>query len=294
MKIKNCLIKPLVGRAKLISFLLVPILTTMTPVFAETTECTEITSIPITITQQGVYCFKKDFSVNISDDGEDFAIEIKANNVTIDFNNYKLGNLAAGPWTGIIGIYAFNRKNITLKNGNIRGFREGILMSGLAGGGHIIENNLLDSNTTTGIGIGGKANTVRNNTITNTGLGPGLSNAGGVLCSGSGNRVLNNDIHNTIGSYAKGIYCGGEGATIIKGNRVTNTFGSAGVEPYGIDAWFDGPFIVEGNIIINSGDGGYLGIHDSYSTGYCKDNIVINFTTENFGCTDGGGNSFSP
>jgi hypothetical protein len=94
---------------------------------AETEDCTNITTLPLTITVQGVYCLKQDLATNIASGN---AITIATNNVTIDFNGFKLGGLAAGPNTQANGVAAENRQNITLRNGNIRGFRSGVRING--------------------------------------------------------------------------------------------------------------------------------------------------------------------
>src|SRR5690606_9034000 len=52
-----------------------------------------IDSLPATISQQGVWCLRKNLSTNIS---TGHAITIAANNVTIDCNDFKIGGLAAG------------------------------------------------------------------------------------------------------------------------------------------------------------------------------------------------------
>ena len=84
---------------------------------AETINCTEITSLPTTIGTQGVYCLKDHLSTNLASGA---AITVTTNNVTIDCNEYKLGNLAAGPATQATGILADSRINVTVRNCGIR------------------------------------------------------------------------------------------------------------------------------------------------------------------------------
>jgi hypothetical protein len=88
---------------------------------AETPECTVITSLPYTISTQGIYCLKGNLATNMTSGN---AIEIGTNNVVIDLNGYKIGGLAAGSGTSTYGIYANGRKNITIRNGT-----EGVLAS---------------------------------------------------------------------------------------------------------------------------------------------------------------------
>ena len=120
----------------------------LTPASAETTNCTPITALPYTITAQGVYCLTHNLGT-ASTTGD--AIRINASNVTIDLNGYRLSNLAAGAGTNAKGIYAYQRKNITIRNGSIRGFLYGIHLSDTspytASSGHLVEDIRADGNT---------------------------------------------------------------------------------------------------------------------------------------------------
>src|SRR5690606_36206278 len=94
----------------------------MQPAAAETTECMEIQSIPAVISTQGVYCLKRHVSGALATGS---AIAVNTNNVTIDCNEFKIGNLAAGPGTQAVGIIASNRNNVTVRNCGVRGFQTG-------------------------------------------------------------------------------------------------------------------------------------------------------------------------
>src|SRR5262245_56705651 len=95
------------------------------PARAGTTMCTPITSLFATLTVQGIYCLTSDFSLNMA---VGVAIAIDTNNVTIDLNGHKIGNLAAGPGTSAVGIVANRRQNITVRNGTVRGFQKAIVI----------------------------------------------------------------------------------------------------------------------------------------------------------------------
>ena len=138
------------------------------PALAETVNCTAITAVPVTITAQGVYCLKKNIVTAITSGA---AITIAASNVTIDFNEFKLGGLASGAATQAVGVYALNRKNITLRNGNIRGFNAGVYLDqNTADGsaGHVVEDNLIDRSTQVALSIAGSGIAIRRNRIVNT------------------------------------------------------------------------------------------------------------------------------
>jgi len=83
------------------------------------------------------------------------AITINVNNVVIDLNSRKLGRGSAGAGTLATGIYAYQRKNITIKNGTVRGFYRGIRCMNespfTTSQGHVVEDVRADMNTYIGI-----------------------------------------------------------------------------------------------------------------------------------------------
>src|SRR5262245_31925308 len=136
------------------------------PADAETTACTAITSAPVTITVQGSYCLTSNISTSLS---SGTAISINANNVTLDLNGFKLGGLGAGSGTQAFGIRAYERQNITIRNGIVRGFYVGILLQAASGSsisqGHVLEDLVLDQNTGVGIDVSGRGSAVRRNQV---------------------------------------------------------------------------------------------------------------------------------
>jgi hypothetical protein len=96
-------------------------------------HCTlKITSLPATITAQGIYCLT--------------------------------GNLATSQSSGIA--ITINANNVTIKNGIVRGFYYGI---NLTGSGAVVQDMLADSNTFIGIDVNGLGALVEHNQIVNTG-----------------------------------------------------------------------------------------------------------------------------
>ena len=125
------------------------------PAQAETMNCTPITALPAVITVQGIYCFTPDLATAMTSGN---AIDIQTSNVVLDLNGFKLGGLGAGLGTNAFWIHARDRQNITIKNGTIRGFFEGIvLVDAGASQGHIVEDIRADQNTFIGIDVGGPA-----------------------------------------------------------------------------------------------------------------------------------------
>ena len=208
-----------------------------TPAQAETTNCTAITTLPFIINTQGVYCFTGNLSTNSASGN---AITVNTNNVTIDLNGFKLGGLGAGDSTDATGIYAFQRKNITIRNGIVRGFRFGIWLTDTTphtiSQGHLIEDILVDQNTVFGIAVSGRGNIIRRNQVVDTGGSTIFNDALGIDVFGPGNDVLNNRIATTTASSmgdAYGIRLGEADGSVVQGNRVGETTDAGGTS-YGI------------------------------------------------------------
>jgi hypothetical protein len=219
----------------------------------ETTFCnTFITTLPFTITAQGHYCFDRNLSTAITAGN---AITINSDFVVLDLNNFKLGGGSGGLATQAIGVFANNHRNITVRGGNIRGFRYGIrILEGTAGlsGGHLIENNVLDGNTHYAAEVVGDAVLIRNNTIANTG----------------GETT-------PVDAWSYGIHSFSNlspgGASVVRDNVVTNTFfnQTGGGDSFGID----GPEIVDHNVVVM----GTITTGTSWGIegGVCRDNTVL-------------------
>src|SRR5262245_60824840 len=151
---------------------------------AETINCTAIASVPAVISTAGVFCLTANVTSNSAVTN---AIEIQANNVVIDLNGFKLaGN--AGAASAAFGIHATGRQNITIRNGTIRGFRQGIVFEGGSSRGHLVEGIRADSNFEVGIQVNGTGCVIQGNQILNTGgttfLGPN-ANVFGIYASGT-------------------------------------------------------------------------------------------------------------
>ncbi len=254
------------------------------PSQAETNHCTEITSIPTTITVQGVYCFKSNLiTASLSTP----AITIANNNVTIDLNGWKLGGAAAGSATFGRGIYAENRSNTVVRNGTIRGFYEGVVLGGGrdSTSGNLVENLLVDGNRYRGITVGGSNTTIRNNTVINTGLTDQRFKAWGISAySGIGVVIEDNTVSGINENESVfGIEVSNVEDAKIHLNNVFNLMSSA--YKYGIVVTNSERVLIEGNTV-STGNGGMFGIGDQLgSTGVaCIRNQVSGFTTNFSGC----------
>jgi parallel beta-helix repeat protein len=274
------------------------------PAFAETTECTVISTLPATISTPGIYCLKSDLMTGITSGN---AITINSNYVTVDLNGWRLGGGAAGMGTQATGIYANDRRGVTIKNGSIKGFHWGIYLAGSAGTTNVVEGIRADGNTAAGILIDGTDSIIRNNQVTNTGGSTLGSNdqAWGIGGNGIGHRILNNDVSGVVatkaGSNAFGITIGGTNL-IIAGNRISDVHstlagawgmnghsemvivdnqivGATGVTEVGID-------VVASAVIRNNQITGYTtGVHSTVASTIYSGNVVVGATTPYSGGT---------
>jgi nitrous oxidase accessory protein NosD len=250
--------------------------------YAETVNCTPITSVPYVISSSGVYCLVSDIVTAMTSGN---AIEIQSNSVTIDLNGHKLGGAAAGLATQAIGIYALNRSNTTIMNGTIRGFQRGVYLQDASNNwsnssGSVVKDLRVDLSTNAGIIVEGRGNVIKDNFITNTGGSTVSLHAFSVLSKGAGARVINNDIVGTATTVlyndAKGISVyWGKGA-IIENNRVTNTTSPTGTA-YGIHVEESGASSVIANHVSNDEIAQYaVGIFVGGANSNVRDNTISN------------------
>src|SRR5262245_65449080 len=165
---------------------------------AETVNCTAITSVPYTISAQGVYCFTGNLATAMTSGN---AITIATSNVTLDMNGFKLGGLAAGLETSAVGIFANQQQNATIRNGLVRGLSWGIFLDDAlpftTSQGHVVEDVLADQNTFIGIQVAGRGCALRRNQVVATGGATLTGDAVGILIIGPDNDVLDNRVAGT-------------------------------------------------------------------------------------------------
>jgi hypothetical protein len=214
----------------------------------ETTLCnTFITAVPFTISTQGHYCFNRNLSTAMTSGS---AITINVDYVVLDLNNFKLGGGSAGLSTTAVGVFSMNHRNLTIRNGNIRGFKIGVELIGASAGNLLIENNVLDGNTYRGAETDGDSSVVRNNLVTNTG--------------GSTNPT-----EWTYGVYAdySDTSTGTTGLTVARDNVVSNTFDNGAYGSVGLAAG-----VADHNIVSL---GNTTGSNSGMWAKVCRDNTVL-------------------
>jgi hypothetical protein len=194
-----------------------------------------IAVVPTTLSMQGMYKLAANLSTSQLDG---CAITVASDFVTVDLGGFKLGGGGAGLATQARGVCGTDRKNVTVRNGSIRGFWRGVELKDSAGTftasqGHLLDGLRLDGNTQAGLWIEGRALSVRRNAIVATGgttFFGSDAEAVGLHAAGPGLRVLENEVSGTWGTGAGatiGIRLRHAGAAVLESNRVSGD-GSTG------------------------------------------------------------------
>ena len=259
-------------------------------------NCTAfIDTLPATISTQGTWCLRHDVTTAITIGN---AITINTNNVTIDCNDFKIGGLQAGTGTTTYGIYATDRLNATVRHCGIRGFYYGILLVGGSGGGHLVEDNRFDGNTSRGLYVSGDGSLVQRNRVNTTGGSTvDLGVAYGITAT-YGVDILDNSVDgvapaadNGGSGTAYGIYSAINLTGSLNGNRVRGLAPMGAGGAYGIFNSSSGRISLERNHVTGPGN---FGLRCTDSTGRAKDNILGGFGTAVLNCADDGGNVNGP
>ena len=222
---------------------------------------TPILSAPYSITEPGSYYVTQNLSVAGAVD----AISVEAENVTIDLNGFVL----SGDGTvGSEGIFiSLGRRNVTVKNGTITGFYDGITDLNPGDAGHTILNVRAVDNINYGISLPSSGNQIHgcivigNEYGINVGYG---SIVNGNTCRGNngtglsvdpGSRVIGNTVSYNIGpgivldwgSMAKGNSCRGNNGTGLSVGSGSTVIGNTVSENIGMGIWLDYSCMAKGN-----------------------------------------------
>jgi hypothetical protein len=247
-------------------------------------DCTPITSLPYTIGAPGQYCLTSTLTTVLT---QGAAISIGASDVVLDLQGHAIEGSGAAD-TSAFGILASGAlADITVRNGIVRGFSMGVILSSTNGlAGHVVENIRAEGNTTAGIKVFGPDCSVHDNQVVATGGTNVGSVVQAIVVQGARARVLDNDVIGfdlTTGpGTASGVLVKGSQA-LIERNRVV------GATSYGI-------LIVDGSTQVAVSDnrvqGGTWGIaYEGTASGKYRDNLVAKATTSYKGGTNVGGNN---
>jgi hypothetical protein len=265
-----------------------------------------ITSLPVVISSQGTWCLKQSLGTSLTSGS---AIEIATNNVTIDCNGFRVSGTGGGTGTAMIGIYAQNRVNATVRNCAVNGFYVGLSFTG-ASGGHLIAHNRFTNNTYIGVGVynlatGKNASLLRDNQILYTGGSTINANGYGIFASQAVD-VLDNTVSGvTARSGGGGTVYGiaevdndfANGAN-VSGNRVRDLKRDGAGLAYGIvttiGSGSGSRHVVIRDNDLGKGGAGSIGIACYDNTSVIRDNVVHDFVNATSICADGGGNVQTP
>jgi parallel beta-helix repeat protein len=255
---------------------------------AEVTDCTVITSVPYAATAPGTYCLKSSLDYPFA---SGVAIRIYSNDVVLDLNGHLLDGSAAGAGTYGYGVLASGYSNVTVRNGSIRGFYIGVILT--SGNGNVLESLHADRNTSIGLQVIGQGAVVRNSRVIGTGGATGVSLAVGIAGGGEGMHVVDNEVVATVETaggtqFGYGIRLSSAPGAVIERNVVSNAaYGPTG--SYGIYLGFSSRSTVVGNRIANMRNG--IAIYNGI--GLYMDNTVAGATTPFIGGTPAGATNFS-
>ena len=251
---------------------------------AETTFCTKITKLPATITVAGSYCLDRNLATTATDTAN--AVTVNADFVSLDLNGFRLDGTAAPPGSRS-GVYASNRRNVSVRNGLIRGFERGVFLGG-TGTRHLVEDLRVELSARAGIWVEGAHSVVRGCRVSGIVGVVGDTDSYGIRLLGSEARVLANDVLDTAGSgngAGISILLEDAQASVLEGNRVGNASllpGSAGIRLQGGQ-----DILVIGNTFTTL-DSGLAFV--SETAGKYRDNLTSGVGAPFNGGTDAGNN----
>ena len=241
-----------------------------------------IDSLPATISTQGVWCLRKDLATNLA---SGVAIDIQANNVTVDCNDFKVGGLAAGDSSTAYGISAVGRQNVTVRHCGVRGFLVGIYIDG--GSGHLVEDNRLDNNLNNGIVVAGGNSLVRGNRVFDTGGAPDSPSSYGIYAAGDivGN-IVSGVFATADNASGTGIVALYPGPAQVEGNRVSGLASKGTGTANGIIVDADSSSIRNNSIVLGALITG-TGVYGFGASTVCIGNAVVNMTKPYDSCDAG-------
>jgi hypothetical protein len=269
------------------------------PAAAETLTCTNVTVLPTTISTAGHYCLNANFTQAFASS----PVTINASNVVLDCNDHTITNSGTGVPNGIT---VNNQSQVTIRNCNISSFGRGIAVyetvAGVSRNNHVEHNDVRKSKVA-GIQVGGTANLIEYNRISEN-VGGSSSYTYGILLNSAGNAGVGNVIRNNIiTNIAPSVYVRVTGIhlldvdnTAVVNNTVSALFPPLDLGVYGIVGGVNslGTAAVGNTVLaatgsppgggggITYGGASYDGIlftadPDAYNRNVCRANVVGHF-----------------
>jgi parallel beta-helix repeat protein len=254
-----------------------------------------IAALPATISTPGTWCVKQNLDRTATTGA---AITVNANDVVIDCNGYKLDGAAAGVGTQAKGILAAGRNGITVRNCTLRGFQQAVILTGVSGGNHVVENNRVHGNTYSGIWVEGDGSVVRNNLVTLTGGSSVTPHAYGIYT-----RYVVDVAENTVSGVAAsaglagntiGVYTADNAGGTVVGNRIHRLVRNGTGTVRGVFNLNSRRMTLMRNTLAGDASTGSVGLSCTNNTSRAKDNVIGGFATALFLCGDAGRNDATP
>jgi hypothetical protein len=205
---------------------------------AETLTCTDLPALPATITTPGHYCLNRNFSQAFTT----AAINIAASNVLLDCNGHAVTQTASN---GVAGVYASNRRQVTVQGCTLNSFGRGIALfesdPGASQDNRVVGNELRGSQITA-IQVAGSGTVIDDNHISGNVGSTADANTYGILVSangqfGTGTMLRRNVVTrfaptvavNPVAIYVLSVY-----GPMVTDNHVDSMWAPAGRQAYGI------------------------------------------------------------
>ena len=239
-----------------------------------------ITSLPVVIASGGRYCLVADVATPMASGN---AINIDSNNVTIDCNGFKIGNLAAGAGTDTTGILV-DRLNTTVVGCHFRGFEAPIV--GVGAHGARIEDNLFEGGHYYGLYMAGDGTSIRGNRFVDIG---GANGGEAIRVAGRG-EIRGNTIDGVAPQAGNTAGIVGYGDFLVIDNTIRGLVAHIAGNESGIAfSGEDSHVFIEHNHLQAETDVGSGVLCPGASI--FRDNSVIGFEAPWTGCTDHGRNA---
>jgi parallel beta-helix repeat protein len=208
-----------------------------TPAAADTVACTQLGTLPATISAPGVYCL----NANFSQDFTTAAVTIAASNVVLDCNDHVVTQAGT---SAVSGVFVHNRSLVTVRNCGLNGFGRGITYLETHAGysrNHRVTGNDVRRSRLVGIQVAGSGSVIEDNRVSEN-IGGAAAYTFGILLSSAWPTGVGNVIRNNLVTYIApslyvriaGIYVLDVDNTLIVGNTITALFPPAGQGVYGI------------------------------------------------------------
>lgn len=257
------------------------------PARAASERYVAITSVPYTITTPGCYRLIANLTASAAYGG---GITINCDNVVVDLDGFTIVNGLQPSYAGpTAAVMASNRSNITVRNGTVRGFYEGVHLGAANQSlyGLVVEDMTVIGCWKAGVNVeGANAGIVRRCTVVATQSSSSSVDAlAGIVVSGIGAWVHDNAVFKTVGATSFAIHVAGSPRAVVERNKIANDGYIYGASS-GINA--GGENIVVADNRITSMNVGIT--YGTTGTGAYRGNITVGCYTPFVGGTDAGNN----